>query len=630
MPARRHTILVVAACGLVLSIVACISQDVSTMCMANTKGAFATGRGTNMGVRNSVFFLRPGGSRMPIVGPHFARRVHAQVADMALTSAVTGADQFQNTGQPLAQQVRQLAAEAPLGYFDKPVDVHKAETLLMKADAALSTGGVGASAAAEMLKGIAEMRTALPVAMVLVPSLVKALQPGVRGLDASQLADLLWSVAALRVRAPELKSLLTPILDSLLAEDLTGLSSEKIAGLFWSVATLHGEAPVLTQLLPFLLRAMHGHTSDASPQDACTTLWALTMLRTRWWMLPSEELPVIAAFLVNRFIERKDEVDGRTIAGMLWVMVRIDDLLDESKTVELVDALIMLFKEKVNQLPGRSMRIVARNLLTLAARHDIAKVDAVAAMYDRVAEMAGGLSQADVTEILWFAKLLGKDTTWPKKYFQALRDDVLRNAGKFTLDQASRVLSAQEAVPTAWKDAEVKDAIVERVLDIEPDLSDKVIAASLPRLFWAIVRMGRPDEKLFVVLNKRYADRDNVRRCLSMSGMAGRRALWWAAVTADEEHRHNFLCYMFEDRLMVDVDFIRGYTPHHAFEREPDTTVDVELFDISPAQHKHIRALKLDRMFWDGSLGPDVAQKYDLVAKRKFPTRNDDAMRDGY
>lgn len=596
--------------------------------MANAKSAIASGGGTRMGVRRPMLSLRPGGINIPFFGTHIAHKAQAQVADMALVSAVTSADNFQNTGHPLARQFRQLAADAPLRYLSTPIDAQKTETLIMKADSELSAGGVGASAAAQMLKSISDMRTALPFAMALVPSIVKALQPGVRGLDASQLADLLWSVAVLRVRAPELNCLLAPIFDALLAEDMTSLSSNKIAGLLWSVATLQDEAPMLTQLLPFLFPATIKHTADVSPQDACTIMWALAMLRPRWKMLQVEELPALVALLATRFLEKQDEVDGRTATGMLWVVVRLDDLLDASKTEELVDVVIKLFRRVVGELNGRSMRIVARNLLTLAARHDILNVDAVAAMYDRVAELAGSLSHAEVTEILWCAKLLGKGTQWPRKYFNALRDDVFRNAGKFTLDQASRVLSAQEAVPDSWSDAEVKDAITKRVLDISPDLSDRVIAASLPRFFWALVRMGQPREEVFTLLKKRYANRDDVRRCLSMSGVAGRRALWWAAVTADVDHKYDFLCFMFEDRFHKELDFIMNN--FEFYERDPDIDLR-ELFNMPPTRTRYLKGLTLDRVFWDGSLGPDVVQKYDEVLKRKCqPGWNDDFMRHGY
>lgn len=178
--------------------------------------------------------------------------------------------------------------------------------------------GFGFTHASAALHSLAQKRDILTPQVVGSPTLKRLVQT-TKGLLKSgdthvhTLSVMMWSIAALRDKAPEIAQELVPPLVQAALADTEWTAQRHLGRVIWATATLHEREPDMLRLLPVLMDSAEGRLPQLNAHNVANVLWSIATLREE-----SPELQGLIPGLVSRAKEVQGDFNRQHAGNIVW------------------------------------------------------------------------------------------------------------------------------------------------------------------------------------------------------------------------------------------------------------------------------------------------------------------------
>eukprot|EP00419_Tripos_fusus_P050811 CAMPEP_0172839652 /NCGR_PEP_ID=MMETSP1075-20121228/28716_1 /TAXON_ID=2916 /ORGANISM="Ceratium fusus, Strain PA161109" /LENGTH=374 /DNA_ID=CAMNT_0013683333 /DNA_START=37 /DNA_END=1158 /DNA_ORIENTATION=- len=187
------------------------------------------------------------------------------------------------------------------------------KALIKRVDRMLLVGGVNCRSTCNIFWSVAKLRSKLPEAQQLVPSLVEALKlHSALDFDSQGLANSLWSCATLRLPRNQTGELL-PLLAEGVFMHMDAMKAQELANIFWATAVMKHDAPELLDLMPTLQEGLPCLHEKMNPQEVANVIWALGQTRLQV-AVDFQSLKLLIASAA-KFLDR---FNGQELANLCW------------------------------------------------------------------------------------------------------------------------------------------------------------------------------------------------------------------------------------------------------------------------------------------------------------------------
>ena len=275
---------------------------------------------------------------------------------------------------------------------------------------------------------------ASPVLERLVQRAKKATASG--ELDLSGIVNLMWAVAKLGKRLPELLEILE-MLSEVALKRLPDMNSQHVANIIWASATLRRDAPALRHVVPRLVERLPSLAGQLKPQDVSNIVWAAATLKDD----SSDPFRDVFPLLLEVAEDCFQRMTPQAMSNTIWSLARLDK--DSPEATRVLQACASSATAIAGEMNGQEMANACQGL-ALCGVTDMAFLNAVAEqVVEKSFRWSSRSREFDLPEILLaFAKL--------GVYNEALLDTVatslvpsLKGVGDVTICVRSLVFNAR-------------------------------------------------------------------------------------------------------------------------------------------------------------------------------------------
>lgn len=331
---------------------------------------------------------------------------------------------------------------------------------------------------------------------------VVAMQAERGDLEAEDLSSSIYSISLLRKQCPELQLELPLLTDGLLGRAMD-LQASGVSETLWSVAELRREAALLQCMLPVLVERLARTASAMNVKELLMSLWSLAVLRLELENAGLHMTPLLA-FLIDRVSTQEDfsTLSMTDIADALWSLSIHMKILPKKQFK-------VVATRMVDEIHSRAQELTAYTTYSILYSSVLLQESSVASQLDLLLptlreasrRTMASMSQKELSATLWAFATLSSNQAEIMELFRQMRVEIGYAIAGMSLPDMSIAVWALAAVN--FKDQELMEMVVDNFLATEEMVRTPFMAKSLPRIVWALSRLGFYHSRMMEAVAKR-------------------------------------------------------------------------------------------------------------------------------